>query len=120
MEVMCEREKFASELRLIFSTADSSGDGAISKDEFTSMLSDPAIITGFQKLDLEIDEVVALFGVLSADDGDADYEEFLNGAMKMKSSARTIDTVQIMHQQLATQRALQEIQEHLGIHIKAP
>ena len=43
-------------------------------------------------------KVVALFGVLSADDDEADYHEFLSGALKMKGSARTIDAVQILHQ----------------------
>lgn len=113
MEKLVEREKFAAEIRAVFLEADTSGDGAISKDEFDSLLHSSDIVAHFENVGLEIDEVIALFGVLSSDDGLADYEEMLVGAMKMKGSARAIDTVQIMHQQLQTHRALVNLTESL-------
>jgi voltage-gated sodium channel len=109
-----ERERFANELRQVFVEADESKDGSLSKEEFVAMMRNPNIVEHFEKLDLEPDEVTALYGVLSADDGEADYEEFLDGALKMKSSARTIDTVQIMHQQLRMQRCIEFIIARLG------
>lgn len=115
MEKMKEKEKFAKELREIFAEADRSGDGAISRDEFEAMIRFPSVVQRFAKLDLELDEVVALFGVLSADDGDTDYDEFLHAALKMKSSARTIDTVQILHQTLETHRAVAELKHSMSL-----
>jgi voltage-gated sodium channel len=114
MEKLKEKEKFALELRAVFAEADESNDGSISTEEFNRMMRNPRIVAHFEKLDLEADEVSALFGVLSEDDGEADYEEFLDAALKMKSSARTIDTVQIMHHQLRTQRCIEFIAARLG------
>jgi voltage-gated sodium channel len=117
MESMREREQFAKELHEVFFEADEKGDGTINQEEFEKMLRNPHIIAHFEKIDLEQDEVIALFGVLSADDGEADYEEFLEGAMKMKSSARTIDSIQIMHHQLQMNRSLDQLKKRLGVGI---
>eukprot|EP00928_Gymnodinium_smaydae_P093362 TRINITY_DN774_c0_g2_i2.p1 TRINITY_DN774_c0_g2~~TRINITY_DN774_c0_g2_i2.p1 ORF type:complete len:572 (+),score=163.45 TRINITY_DN774_c0_g2_i2:55-1770(+) len=109
MEKMKHKDATAATLREIFKLADTSGDGSISRTEFESMLEEHEIVDLLKKLDLDLDEVEALFSVLSADDGEADYEEFLAGALKMKSSARTIDAVQIVHQQMKVQRDIQLI-----------
>jgi len=109
MKNLQRRDKFAGHLRAIFQEVDSSGDGALSREEFQTMLRDDAVIKHFRKLDLDRDEVVALFTVLSDDDGVADYEEFLNGALKMNSSARTIDSVQVMHNQLTMSKDVRQI-----------
>merc|ERR1719440_1177622 len=106
---MKQKARFAAELHEIFAEADTSQDGSISKEEFEAMLENESVISHFAKLDLEIDEVVALFGVLSADDDEADYQEFLNGALQMKGSARTIDTVRILHHQFRLQRDVDAI-----------
>lgn len=111
METMKEKNFFAKELRGIFAEADTSCDGAICKAEFECMMENVNVCRTFEKLGLDTDEVVALFDVLSDDDGEADYEEFLSGALKMKTSARAIDAVQIMHQQLMMRRALVDINE---------
>jgi len=108
-----EKERFASELRDIFEEADTSKDGAISAEEFATMVDNEHVMGHFAQLDLDLDEVSALFSVLSADDGVADYEEFLTGALKMKGSARTIDTVQILSQQLKLQRTLDAFSERI-------
>merc|ERR1711990_761064 len=100
MEAMKKKEVFAAHLRSAFEEADESGDGAISQDKFESMIENKHIMAKFQGLGLELDELMALFSVLSEDDGVADYEEFLQGALKMKGSARTIDTMQLLHEQL--------------------
>ncbi len=71
------------------------------------------MMQAFEKLELDGDEIFSLFDVLCADDGVADYEEFLSGALKMKSSARTIDALQIQHGQLAMARDVKKVHELL-------
>jgi len=113
MENMKRRDKFAASLREIFEAADTSGDGSINCAEFDKMLRDETVIKHFESLDLDVEEVTALFSVLSSDDGDADYEEFLAGALKMNSSARTIDSVQVMHNQLKMAQSINRILEYM-------
>merc|ERR1711871_1078615 len=100
MQKMKEKERFANVIREIFISADTSGDGAINAEEFKRMVVDPVVGQCFEKLGLEVYEVVTLFHLLADDDGIADYEEFLEGALKMKNSARTIDVIQILHEHM--------------------
>jgi hypothetical protein len=110
-----EKQFFSEQIRKVFEEADTSGDGAISKEEFDEMMADEVVVMCFQKLDLEVDEVQALFNVLSSDDGLVDYEEFLRGALKMKTSSHTLDTIQMMHSQLTISRNIQELHEQLTV-----
>merc|ERR1712139_358197 len=57
MEKMKQKERFAHELHEIFTEADTSGDGSISRAEFENMLENEHVLQHFAELDLEIDEV---------------------------------------------------------------
>lgn len=92
------KQQYAQMLCRIFQLADTSGDGCINVSEFKSMLEKEEILQMFSKLDVELPELKLLFDVLASEDGEADYDEFLAGALKMKNSARCIDTIQILHE----------------------
>merc|ERR1712113_1024406 len=98
-EKMNSREALALKLRDLFRMGDVSGDGLISKTEFCNMIADPTITALLGSLELEMYELDMLFSLLCDDDGYADYEEFLGGALKMKHCVRTIDMLQIIHSQ---------------------
>jgi Ca2+-binding EF-hand superfamily protein len=115
MRNMKKKEMFATHLNSIFESADESGDGKIGESEFEKMIQDPVVIANFAKLNLDVDEVYALFTVLSSDDGSADYNEFLHGALKMNSSARTIDSVQVMHRQMKMGNQIDKILEAIQL-----
>jgi hypothetical protein len=97
LQRMAKKESYAEEIRAIFVKADSSGDGLVSTEEFVEFIYSADVAEAFVKLDLELIEVVALFRLLADDTGRADYEEFLQGALKLKSNASTIDAIQILH-----------------------
>lgn len=105
MEKMHQKEAFAEQIRLIFQRADKLGDGLLHQWEFDAMIEDTEVLKMFRKLDMDIEEIVTLYDILADRDGVADYEEFLAGALKMKNSARTLDIVQVMHQQLELSRS---------------
>lgn len=117
---MAEKESIAVELATMFEAADTSKNGAISMQEFAEVLANPEVIGCLSHLDIEIDEAVALFGVLCADDGEADYEEFLNAALKVNSPAKTIDSLQILHQVLEMHKLVQNVHHHTNQHLQAP
>merc|ERR1712046_158817 len=106
-------EKMAMQLREIFQTADTSGDGTISSEEFEDMLQDREVLASFEGIGLEKIEVKALFAVFSADDGAVDYEEFLGGAIKLNNSAPKFDAVQTIHFHVKLQRVIQQIEKQL-------
>lgn len=104
-----EKERIAGELSEFFGEADVSGNGAVSSAEFEAMLKNPSVAEHFKDLGLETEEAVALFGVLCADDGEADYQEFLDGALKMRKNAQVSDIIQMMHTQGEVLRAIDEV-----------
>merc|ERR1712224_1006737 len=113
LQNMRKKEHFAQKLKQVFEEADDSGDGQINAAEFKHMLSLVHVGTIFRELDLEVCEVVALFHLVADDDGAANYEEFLDGALKMKSSARTIDVITILHEQTKLSKKIDQNTEHL-------
>jgi len=109
-DLLKAKASIAAELREIFAEADTSGNGAISREEFDTMLCSANVLLRIEKVGLEIEEAVALFGMLSLDDGEADYEEFLDAAVKMKVTARSIDIVQVMHKSNEIHRLLEDVE----------
>lgn len=97
LQRLASKENYAQKIREILENADTSGDGYISSDEFMAFIYSPEVADAFIKLDLELLEVVALFRLLSDDSGTVDYEEFVQGALKLKQTASTLDAIQILH-----------------------
>lgn len=108
-ETIRRRKKFADAIQNVFRLGDSSGDGLISVEEFEVMIDQPEVLSNFQRLDLDVDEVKTLFQILSQEDGCANYKEFVVGAMKMKGSARNLDAIQIIHDIGYTQRHIEKL-----------
>jgi len=97
LQRMEKKQTYAETIRTVFQQADTSGDGLVSTEEFKAFICNHEVAETFSKLDLELFEVVALFRLLADDMGRADYEEFLQGALKLKTTASTIDAIQILH-----------------------
>lgn len=113
MEKEKERASVATELQKMFAIADSSKNGAISRHEFDKMLQDPHVLIYLDKMGLEIEDAVALFSLMALDDGEADYAEFMEGALNQKSQARFIDVVQVLHRQVEMHNELASMTETL-------
>lgn len=112
----------AEQLRKIFNGADTSGDGCINGEEFELMMSHPDVVAEFAMLGLDADEVGSFFTVLSADDGTADYNEFITGALAMASSAPTLDRMKALQNQMKIEghvmqncRLLEKLMHHLKL-----
>jgi len=109
MSRMKEKKFIADQIKAIFAEADESGDGTISVSEFTKMIYNPLVGECFDKLELEVFEVATLFQMLVSDDGVADYQEFLEGTLKLKNSARTIDIIQILHEHMKLMKVVEDL-----------
>mmetsp|Transcript_81813 Transcript_81813/g.249985 ORF Transcript_81813/g.249985 Transcript_81813/m.249985 type:complete len:634 (-) Transcript_81813:271-2172(-) len=96
-EQQAKKEKCTQKLKGLFSLADTSGDGMISLVEFKDMLHNPAVVTAFASLDLQVEEVMSLFHVLDDGDGMVSYDEFCKGILRMKGAARSTDICIMMH-----------------------
>lgn len=100
MEAQKKKKETAVKIEAMFKAADETGDGSLGEEEFEAMLEKPEVLEAFEAIGLDVDELMALFSVLSSDDGEADYEEFLNGAMAMTASAPCLDNMKSAQNQL--------------------
>jgi len=106
VENMKAREKIVVTLHEIFRLGDSTSDGTIDRSEFKIMMKNPQVLKQFERLELEFNEVWMLFELLCEDDGVADADEFLCGCMRLKTNAKTVDMIHLMHQQVVTKRSI--------------
>jgi hypothetical protein len=106
---MKKKASFAVKLHAAFEVLDTSGDGVVTKPEFEDVLQRYGFKKVLAELELDEDDIRALFDIITDEDGEADYDEFLVGAMKLKSNARVFDTIQLMHEQLQIRRILENI-----------
>merc|ERR1712232_1495253 len=124
MTQLKNKKALADQLRNIFKEADTSHDRAISQDEFDEMMKRREVCEQFEGMGLDIDEVTTFFTVLSAEDGQADYDEFVAGALAMASSAPSLDRMKSLQNQMkivdtvvSNLNLLTKICSHLSIDI---
>lgn len=67
----------------------------------------------FAELGLDYDHMQALFKVLAKDDGTADYEEFITGALAMTSNSPSLDAMRAQQNQLKLAADVRLILEHV-------
>lgn len=91
---------------------DTSGDGVITEEELQEIFEDPKAKAYLQGLDLEVHEGLSLFHMLDDGDGSITYEEFINGILRFKGQARSIDLI-------ATHLDLKQLREEFAALIVA-
>merc|ERR1740121_1180086 len=89
-----KRETF-KRIHDLFIAADQSGDGLISIEEFEDILSIPKVRGFLDMLELQIEEVVALFNLLDPGSGEIPYDDFVQGIFKLKGQARSMDVISV-------------------------
>lgn len=88
-----------SRLLEFLSGCPSAADGALSWDEFSARLSDPAMICYFQSVDLDPAEAASLFKLCDSDqNGTVDPEEFVMGCLRLRGHAKAIDLATLMYE----------------------
>uniref|UniRef100_A0A7S4VNA4 EF-hand domain-containing protein n=1 Tax=Alexandrium monilatum TaxID=311494 RepID=A0A7S4VNA4_9DINO len=95
---MREQKSLVQKLSELFSEADVSGDGFLSKEEFAKILDYPKVQVWMSTLGLDTRDTEALFQILddgfdNTADGMVSWEEFSQGIMRMKGHAREQDLI---------------------------
>jgi len=91
------KEKYCNEMRALFAEMDSDGSGSVSFLEVQQYLEDPRVQGYFTALGLDPNDTERLFKLIDTDNtGDVDIGEFLDGCIRLKGQARSIDVYSIM------------------------
>jgi len=98
-EEMKALKDYASDIKEFFQQADADNSGQLSWDEFREHLQDNRVKAYFQTLDLDIRQAHTLFKLLDCNDnGEVGIEEFLDGCVRLKGAARSLDLNLVIYQ----------------------
>jgi len=85
------------QLEAFFESVDADGSGFVTLDEIMEMLEDPTLSAYFSVLGFEVDDARRLFMLLDQDNsGEVEIHEFMEGCIKLKGQARSIDVHEII------------------------
>merc|ERR1711920_1172925 len=103
------REQCLRELRDVFAEMDFDESGTIGLQEVKAYFEDPRVRGFFTALGLDTSDTERLFRLLDDDgSGDVDVNEFLEGCLRLKGEARSIDVYAIMRDLKLVENKLDE------------
>lgn len=86
--------------------------GMLSRDNFEQLLHEPGMVAYLRSISVDAAEADLLFSLIDEDSsGMIDYEEFVGGCMRIRGSARAIDSILLLHEVVETRRDL-EVYRH--------
>lgn len=95
---LAEKQHFVERLQALFQELDSSQDGSITLNEFEAHLRDEHMQAFLQTFEIENADAWTLFKLLDTDGGGSvDYNEFVEGCIRLKGSAKSIQMAQMMY-----------------------
>lgn len=107
-----DQAKHIQKMRTFFKAADSSGDGVLDLDEFSSILENEEIKQWLAAQGLSVSDATNLFQLIDDGDGELSADEVVKGVERLKGAARSIDLAMYMRQYA---KFSAEVSKKLGI-----
>lgn len=85
-------------LAAVFQALNMNGDGMLTEETFMLIVSNPDIKAWLATLELDVHDVRGLFALLQEGEGLLSYEKFLQGILRLKGQARSLDVISIYYQ----------------------
>jgi len=82
---------YTRKVRRLFKEMDVSGDGVINYEEFSTLVKSPMLKFWMSQLELEYHDLMSLFEFLDNGDGEITLFEFIEGAARLRGSAKALD-----------------------------
>jgi len=91
------KEQYAKQMRSLFGAMTTNRSGTLNYAEFHEYSQDPRVQGYLSALGLEANDAERLFAILDANNsGDVDVGEFLDGCLRIKGNARSMDVYTMM------------------------
>eukprot|EP00434_Breviolum_minutum_P003929 symbB.v1.2.003454.t1/scaffold194.1/size275082/15 len=84
-------KNYQNKVQMLFRNIDTSGDGAISKDEFSKLVESPMLQFWMGQLELEYHDLMSLFEFLDPGDGHITLQSLMEGALRRRGGAKALD-----------------------------
>jgi len=101
-------QAYIKSLDRLFNALDESGDGAITWDEFESVLTDEKMKAWFAAIEVDAHELSSLFELLDDGDGQILRDEFIDSIKKLKGPAKSTDL-------LSLRRECRKLAKHVSL-----
>ncbi|CAJ1335645.1 unnamed protein product, partial [Effrenium voratum] len=82
-----KKAEYVQKLEGVFMAIDEAGDGMISEEKLTTILTNPKVEAYFHTLDVDVTEGAALFKMLDNGDGQLSLDEFIDGILRCRGPA---------------------------------
>eukprot|EP00439_Symbiodinium_sp_Y106_P081892 s644_g21.t1 len=82
---------YTRKVKKVFATMDKSGDGALNMEDFAKLVKSPKLKFWMSQLELEYHDLMSLFEFLDNGDGQITLTEFIEGAARLRGSAKALD-----------------------------
>lgn len=86
----------AASLQRLFEELDSSGDGLLTWDEFSVVMTDPRMAALVASMEVDAHDLELLFKLLDDGDGEVQREEFSMGILSIKGPAKALDVANLL------------------------
>lgn len=110
---MQQKEEFARQMLEFFEVADTSGDGYMTLEELHAVLSNPKIRTWLGMMELSVLDTEELFAILDNGDGMVSCEEFTQGVVHLKGTARSQDVMAIKQNSMMLAKEVKALHQAL-------
>ncbi|CAJ1418028.1 unnamed protein product [Effrenium voratum] len=88
---------YAAKMREFFEKLDSNHSGFLTWKEFSAVLTEPELRSWMATLELETYDLVNLFHMIDDGDGHITVGEFLEGAIRLRGTAKSVDLAQVLN-----------------------
>ncbi|CAK0827250.1 unnamed protein product [Prorocentrum cordatum] len=113
------KEKWCQEMRSLFHEMDADGSGTVCLSEVRFFFNDDRLRSYFTALGLETQDAERLFLLLDeGETGDIDIDMFLNGCLRLKGTARSIDVYQLLQDNRKMYNRVLDLQEAVATALK--
>lgn len=82
---------YTRKVKKLFETMDDTGDGCLNLEEFQKLAQSPKLKFWMSQLELEYHDLMSLFEFLDNGDGQITPTEFIEGASRLRGSAKAVD-----------------------------
>jgi len=112
-DVVKEKQKMGQAWGL-FQSLDFDASGQITREEMRSHMDEQAVQDYFKSIDLDVSELDTLFKILDMNgSGEVDFQEFLNGCLRLQGPAKSLDVLLIMQEMRSSFKQLANFMEDI-------
>jgi len=103
-----------ADIKRFFNEADTNKSGSLTWEEFKDYLQDENVQAYFQSFQLDVTQAKTLFLLLDSNgSNDVNIEEFVEGCMRMRGLARSIDVNQLLYESQQVMRRQAEFMQYI-------